>query len=290
MVAYFEAIPGVAPLPRETNPASWMLDVAYAHRGAPAPSTPLAASDASLEAQPPMAARYVPSTLALTARRDADAAIDMVASSSTSSGTSPYGAPLWSQTASLALRFWRETIRGTEFTAMRVVLTLFLARALWEALVQPHLLFSAHTPPPPPPVTASVFFGLIWRDASTKAVDQGSALTLLGVMAAENIFMATVTFASALPIYSLHREAFYREKAASYYRPEAYVLSLLVVEIPWLALQALVYQAVSYPMVSRAVLASRHPTMYPTRCALRSASHGLLRPSSRRASRCSWPW
>lgn len=135
-----------------------------------------------------------------------------------------------------------------------------------------------------PPIIAPVFFGLIWRDASTKAVDQGSALTLLGVMAAENIFIATVTFASALPIYSLHREAFYREKAASYYRPEAYVLSLLVVEIPWLALQALLYQAISYPMVRQGyAMHVAFPSLRTTFCALRSASHGPLRRSSRRA-------
>lgn len=56
-----------------------------------------------------------------------------------------------------------------------------------------------------------------------------------------------------------------RPTVQSYYRPEAYVVALLFVEIPWLALQVLIYQAISYPMVrevaglGRAVVCTASP-------------------------------
>jgi ABC-type multidrug transport system permease subunit len=68
-------------------------------------------------------------------------------------------------------------------------------------------------------------------------------------MVSTGVFLSIVTFATVAPVYAAQRSVFYREKAASYYRPEAYALTLLWVELPWLALQVLIFMAIFYPMV-----------------------------------------
>lgn len=219
MVAYFEAIPGVPPLPHKTNPASWMLAVAYGDKEvdvhSPVPRTP---SDDIHTTTSPIAARYADSALASAALRDASAEVgeqQRLPKSAVAAvpPSTQFGASFVSQVAVLALRFWRETLRGPEFTAMRIFLTFFLARASPRGKEGAPNLLELHTRIPASPEHA-VFFGLIWRNAASNVSDQGSALTMLGVMAAGNIFMSIVTFASVLPILAMHREVFYREKAA----------------------------------------------------------------------------
>jgi hypothetical protein len=218
-----QAIPGVTPLPPNTNPASWMLDVLYktkAPEGADASASTAAAAappadEHNHDTPPRFAVLYKASANAQASSKDVLALSDPSAfnGSAQKGSSSLYGANVFVQAAYIGLRHWRETLRLPDFTMIRFFVTIFLA----------------------------LFFGLIWFDSVRTPSDESGAYTALGVYISPGVFLSIVTFATVAPVYAGQRAVFYREKAASYYTPEAYALTLLWVELPWLALQSLVF-------------------------------------------------
>ena len=226
LVDYLQAVPSVIALPPNTNPASWMLDVLYktADPEAPAPAADGAPKAAHSHDSPPYFARvFKASELAAEASKDALAGLDPATFGAAAHGseTRMYGASLLVQAAYIGLRHWREELRLPDFMMIRTLITLFLA----------------------------LFFGLIWLGAGGTATDQASAYTALGIMTSTSVFLAITTFAVTAPIYAAQRSVFYREKVASYYSPEVYALTYLWVDLPWLVIQTLLFQAIFYPMV-----------------------------------------
>ncbi|KAM2288253.1 hypothetical protein ACFXTI_029148 [Malus domestica] len=63
-------------------------------------------------------------------------------------------------------------------------------------------------------------------------------------------FLGSITLASSMqPIVSIERTVFYREKAAGMYSPLAYAAAQGLVEIPYIAVQAIVYGVITYFVV-----------------------------------------
>lgn len=142
-------------------------------------------------------------------------------SSTAAPSSSRYAAPFLRQVAALCVRHWREVLRQRDFTAVRLVIYLFLG----------------------------VFFGIIWFQIASTLDTQSAVHSAVGVIVSNAAFLAIVTFTSSAPVYALLRPVFYREKAAAYYRPEAYVTALMLTELPVLALMCLMFLAINYPMI-----------------------------------------
>lgn len=134
---------------------------------------------------------------------------------------SRYASPFWRQFAAVALRHWRETLRVRDFTAIRLFILLFLA----------------------------FFYGIVWNGVAANQTSQTAVFSTLGVLVFTVSFASIITFTTSAPVYAIQRGVFYREKAGSYYRPEAYTAAMLVTEIPWLAASLLCFLVIMYPLV-----------------------------------------
>lgn len=227
LVSYFQAVPGVKRLPANTNPASWMLDVLYKTADPDVQPGSESPKDHNHNTPPRFARLYVDSELSRSLSTNVDASLDPATFPSqneavSSAASQSYGANFFVQVGYIGLRHWRETLRLRDFMSIRFFITIFLA----------------------------LFFGLIWLGSATSPTNQAEAYTALGVMVSTGVFLAITTFATTAPVFAEQRSVFYREKAASYYLPEAYAFSLLWVDIPWLALLVLVF------MVCAAYIAS----------------------------------
>jgi ABC-type multidrug transport system permease subunit len=63
------------------------------------------------------------------------------------------------------------------------------------------------------------------------------------------LFMGVASFTGALPITSLDRAAFYRERAAQTYNSLWYFVAPTIVEIPYVFFQCLLFTVIFFPMV-----------------------------------------
>ncbi|KAM1255015.1 hypothetical protein TB2_028837 [Malus domestica] len=74
-------------------------------------------------------------------------------------------------------------------------------------------------------------------------------MTVMGALYAACLFLGVNNASSVQPIVSIERTVFYREKAAGMYSPLAYAAAQGLVEIPYIAVQTIVYGVITYFMV-----------------------------------------
>ncbi|RLN92745.1 hypothetical protein BBJ28_00004293 [Nothophytophthora sp. Chile5] len=89
--------------------------------------------------------------------------------------------------------------------------------------------------------------GLCYIDAefvSYQGINGGVGMVFISAL-----FMGVATFTGALPITSLDRAAFYRERAAQTYNSLWYFVATTVVEIPYVFFSCLLFTVIFYPMV-----------------------------------------
>lgn len=173
------------------------------------------------------AALYADSALATRKRAEVDDAMKPSANAAAMESlksASLYAAPFWRQFLAIMQRHWRETLRVRDFTAIRLFVLLFL----------------------------TVFYGMIWNGVAANLTSQTAVFSTLGVIVFGSSFAGIITFVTGGPVYALQRPVFYREKAGSYYRPEAFTAAMLITELPWIVLAGLGYLVIMYGMVSLA--------------------------------------
>ncbi|CAK9136210.1 unnamed protein product [Ilex paraguariensis] len=98
-------------------------------------------------------------------------------------------------------------------------------------------------------VFASLLFGTLFWDQGKKINNQQSLFNVLGSMSSGVIFCGISNLSSVLPYVSTERTVLYRELFAGMYASWAYALAQVIIEVPYILAQALVYVIITYPMI-----------------------------------------
>uniref|UniRef100_K3W805 ABC transporter domain-containing protein n=1 Tax=Globisporangium ultimum (strain ATCC 200006 / CBS 805.95 / DAOM BR144) TaxID=431595 RepID=K3W805_GLOUD len=209
LVDYFQAIPGVTPLPRGYNPATWMLECIGAGVGN------ATADDIDF-------VKYFDSS-ENKEKLDAVIARDGVGHPSSNLPeivfTEKRAASSSVQMTFVVKRFIDMYWRTPTYNLTRFVISLIL----------------------------SLLFGLIFVDAdyaSYQGINSGA-----GMLFISSLFSGMTSFTSVLPIASQDRAAFYRERASQTYNALWYFLGSTVAEIPYVFGSALLFTVIFFPMV-----------------------------------------
>ncbi|XP_048234095.1 pleiotropic drug resistance protein 1-like [Ricinus communis] len=120
---------------------------------------------------------------------------------------------LWKQ----RLSYWR----NPPYTAVRFLFTTFIA----------------------------LMFGTMFWDLGSKTRTQQDIFNSAGSMYGAVVFLGTQNAASVQPVVAIERTVFYRERAAGMYSALPYAYAQVLVEIPYIFAQAVVYGLLTYSMI-----------------------------------------
>ncbi|CAH1425586.1 unnamed protein product [Lactuca virosa] len=94
-----------------------------------------------------------------------------------------------------------------------------------------------------------LMFGTMFWDLGGKRTSQQDLLNAMGSMYAAVLFIGTQNSSSVQPVVAVERTVFYREKAAGMYSPLSYAFAQVLVELPYVFVQTLVYGVLVYAMI-----------------------------------------
>ncbi|KAI7754530.1 hypothetical protein M8C21_028900 [Ambrosia artemisiifolia] len=120
---------------------------------------------------------------------------------------------LWKQ----RLSYWR----NPPYTAVRFAFTTFIA----------------------------VMFGTMFWDLGSKKKTQRDLTNAMGSMYAAVLFLGIQNASSVQPVVDVERTVFYRERAAGMYSALPYAFAQILVEIPYIFSQTIVYSIIVYAMI-----------------------------------------
>ncbi|KAG6519908.1 ABC transporter G family member 42-like [Zingiber officinale] len=98
-------------------------------------------------------------------------------------------------------------------------------------------------------VTAVLLGTIFWR-IGLKREDSNSLRIVIGAMYAAVMFVGVNNCGTVQPLVSIERTVFYRERAAGMYSALPYALAQVLVEIPYVVVQAMYYALIVYSMMS----------------------------------------
>ncbi|KAG5525540.1 hypothetical protein RHGRI_031994 [Rhododendron griersonianum] len=96
---------------------------------------------------------------------------------------------------------------------------------------------------------SSLLFGILFWDQGTKIDNQLRLSNVLAAIATVSFFTGVNNCSSVLPYVSTERSVLYREKYAGMYGSWAYALAQVMIEVPYLLGQAMIFVIITYPMV-----------------------------------------
>ncbi|XP_050370923.1 ABC transporter G family member 31 isoform X3 [Argentina anserina] len=136
-------------------------------------------------------------------------------------------ASMYSQNTSVQFRtcLWKQNLvywRSPQYNAMRLIFT----------------------------TIAALIFGSAFWDVGAKRDSIQSLMMVMGALYAACLFLGVNNASSVQPIVSIERTVFYREKAAGMYSPLAYAAAQGLIEVPYIAVQTIVYGVITYFMVN----------------------------------------
>ncbi|GJY00005.1 pleiotropic drug resistance protein 1, partial [Tanacetum coccineum] len=94
-----------------------------------------------------------------------------------------------------------------------------------------------------------VIFGTLYWDIGGKRDDQQDLINSMGSMYGAVLFLGIQNASSVQPVVDIERTVFYRETAAGMYSALPYAFSQVLVEIPYIFAQAVVYSLIVYSMI-----------------------------------------
>ncbi|KAJ1377530.1 P-loop containing nucleoside triphosphate hydrolase [Sesbania bispinosa] len=91
-----------------------------------------------------------------------------------------------------------------------------------------------------------------WRSPPYNAMRETTqqVFVIMGALFSSCLFLGVNNASSVQPVVSIERTVFYREKAAGMYSPIAYAMAQGLVEIPYIAVQTIVFGIISYFMIN----------------------------------------
>ncbi|PON89425.1 ABC type transporter protein [Trema orientale] len=98
-------------------------------------------------------------------------------------------------------------------------------------------------------VVIALMFGSMFWDLGSKRTKQQDLFNAMGSMYAATFFIGVKNASSVQPVIAIERTVFYREKAAGMYSAFPYTFGQVVVEIPYVFFQTIVYCLIVYSMI-----------------------------------------
>ncbi|KAI4344717.1 hypothetical protein L6164_011911 [Bauhinia variegata] len=98
-------------------------------------------------------------------------------------------------------------------------------------------------------IVASALFGAVFWQKGKEIHTQQDLFNILGSMYIAVIFLGINNCSSVLPYVATERSVLYREKFAGMYSSMAYAFAQVAIEIPYILVQAILYVAITYPMI-----------------------------------------
>ncbi|KAF9617021.1 hypothetical protein IFM89_033091 [Coptis chinensis] len=95
----------------------------------------------------------------------------------------------------------------------------------------------------------AVIFGTIFWDLGSKRDKQQDLFNSMGSMYSAVLFLGVQNASSVQPVVAVERTVFYRERAAGMYSALPYAFGQVVIEIPYIFLQASIYGIIVYAMI-----------------------------------------
>uniref|UniRef100_A0A7N1A9M9 ABC transporter domain-containing protein n=1 Tax=Kalanchoe fedtschenkoi TaxID=63787 RepID=A0A7N1A9M9_KALFE len=95
----------------------------------------------------------------------------------------------------------------------------------------------------------ALMFGTIFWDLGSKLDKQQDLFNAMGSMYTAVIFLGVQNTSSVQPVVAVERTVFYREKAAGMYSALPYAFAQVLIEIPYIFFQAVVYGLIVYAMI-----------------------------------------
>ncbi|XWS28696.1 hypothetical protein CRYUN_Cryun25bG0093500 [Craigia yunnanensis] len=98
-------------------------------------------------------------------------------------------------------------------------------------------------------VCALIFGSMFWNVGSQRDTTK-SLFMVMGALYASCLFLGVNNASSVQPIVSIERTVFYRERAAGMYAPTSYAAAQGLVEVPYIAVQTILFGVVTYFMIN----------------------------------------
>lgn len=98
-------------------------------------------------------------------------------------------------------------------------------------------------------IAAAVMFGAVFWQKGKEMNNEQDVFNVLGSMYIAVIFLGLNNCSSVLPYVVTERTVLYREKFAGMYSSKAYSFAQVIIEIPYVLLQTLLYVAITYPTI-----------------------------------------
>ncbi|KAH9779207.1 hypothetical protein WN944_014373 [Citrus x changshan-huyou] len=95
----------------------------------------------------------------------------------------------------------------------------------------------------------SLLYGILFWQQGKKIKTQQEVFNMFGAMYSAAIFFGINNCSSVVPLVATERTVLYRERFAGMYSPWAYSFAQVLVEVPYLFIQAVIYVIITYPMI-----------------------------------------
>ncbi|CAN1121694.1 ABC transporter G family member 40 [Linum perenne] len=95
----------------------------------------------------------------------------------------------------------------------------------------------------------ALMFGTMFWDLGGKTTRQQDLFNAMGAMFAAVLFLGVQNASSVQPVVAIERTVFYRERAAGMYSALPYAYAQVVIELPYILVQTLVYGVITYAMI-----------------------------------------
>ncbi|KAL2317497.1 hypothetical protein Fmac_031373 [Flemingia macrophylla] len=97
---------------------------------------------------------------------------------------------------------------------------------------------------------SALIFGTVFWDIGSKRESTQELFVVMGALYSTCMFVGVNNSSSVQPIVSIERTVFYREKAAGMFSPIAYAAAQGLIEIPYIAVQTIVFGVITYFMIN----------------------------------------
>ncbi|KAK2969189.1 hypothetical protein RJ640_025902 [Escallonia rubra] len=97
---------------------------------------------------------------------------------------------------------------------------------------------------------SALILGSIFWDIGSKRDNTQDLFVVMGALYSAVLFLGVNNSSSVQPVVSIERTVFYREKAAGMYSPLPYAAAQGLVEIPYVAVQTIIYGVITYFMIN----------------------------------------
>ncbi|KAF7814325.1 pleiotropic drug resistance protein 1 [Senna tora] len=132
-----------------------------------------------------------------------------------------YSQPFWVQCLACLWKQHWSYWRNPPYTAVRFLFTTFIA----------------------------LMFGTMFWDLGSKTSGRQDLFNAMGSMYTAVLFLGVQNAASVQPVVAVERTVFYRERAAGMYSALPYAFAQVIIELPYILVQAVTYGVIVYAMI-----------------------------------------